>query len=87
LALFKLLAEKKADIHAALCDSIDTRTVMEKIRELINSSNIYIRDNPEPSAQLLKLIAEYITSLMKIFGVIPESTQLGYPADERYVVG
>jgi hypothetical protein len=36
-----------------------------------------------PNAQLLKLIAEYLTSLLKMFGAIPDHEQLGYPADER----
>lgn len=32
----------KDEIHTALCDSIDTRTVIEKIRELIKETNIYV---------------------------------------------
>lgn len=36
-----------------------------------------------PNVQLLKLIAEYLTSLLKMFGAIPEQEQLGYPAEER----
>lgn len=32
----------KADVKAALCDSIDTRTAIEKIRELIGLGNAYI---------------------------------------------
>ncbi len=32
----------KGDVHAALCDSVDTRTVVEKIRELIALGNAYI---------------------------------------------
>jgi hypothetical protein len=35
-----------------------------------------------PNAQLLKTIADYLTSLLKMFGTIPEHEQLGYPADE-----
>ena len=29
-------------MHVAFCDSIDTRTVLETIRELISQSNVYI---------------------------------------------
>jgi hypothetical protein len=31
----------KSEIHEALCDSIDTRTVIEKIRVLISAANVY----------------------------------------------
>jgi len=86
LALLQTLSTIKSDIHEALCDSIDTRTVIEKMRELINSSNIYIKEKSStkslPNAQLLKTIAEYLTSLLKMFGVIPEQTQLGYPSED-----
>ena len=34
----------KADVNAALCDSVDTRTVVEKIRELISLGNAYIHE-------------------------------------------
>ncbi|KAI6221848.1 Cysteinyl-tRNA synthetase [Aphelenchoides fujianensis] len=36
LRLLEAFTTIKADIHSALCDSIDTRTVVEKMRELIN---------------------------------------------------
>lgn len=36
-----------------------------------------------PNAQLLKLIADYLTFLLKVFGTIPEQEQLGYPSDDR----
>lgn len=39
-----MFLEIKAKIHEALCDSIDTRLVIEKMRELINASNVYIKD-------------------------------------------
>lgn len=34
----------KQEIHAALCDSIDTHTVIEKMRKIIEMGNIYIKD-------------------------------------------
>ena len=32
----------KANVHAAFCDNIDTRTVLEALKELITQSNSYI---------------------------------------------
>lgn len=34
----------KSAVNTALCDSIDTRTVIEKIRELIAIGNAYINE-------------------------------------------
>lgn len=34
----------KTEINVALCDSIDTRTVIEKLRELIGIGNAYITE-------------------------------------------
>ncbi|KAH7729373.1 cysteine--tRNA ligasecytoplasmic [Aphelenchoides avenae] len=77
----------KGEIHRALCDSIDTRTVMEKIREIVTMGNVYIMDKEKqsqpPNCNLLKTLAEYITWLLKMFGAIPESQQLGFPTDQN----
>lgn len=45
LALLNTLSSTKADIHEALCDSVDTRLTIEKMRELINASNSYMKEN------------------------------------------
>lgn len=34
----------KADIHDALCDSINTHDVIEKVRILISKANVYIKE-------------------------------------------
>ncbi|KAI6171817.1 Cysteinyl-tRNA synthetase [Aphelenchoides besseyi] len=85
--LLDLFSTIKSDIHVALCDSIDTRTVIEKLRELINAANIYIKEkNASEQAintQLLKTIAEHVTHLLKMFGAIPDQEQIGYPSDQQ----
>ncbi|KAE9556057.1 hypothetical protein FO519_000691 [Halicephalobus sp. NKZ332] len=84
LDVFHKFHELKADIHAALCDSIDTRTVIEKIRAMINIGNEYITKteaNDSTNADLLMLIAKYITGLLRIFGVIPEHNDIGFPTE------
>ncbi|XP_055694070.1 cysteine--tRNA ligase, cytoplasmic isoform X2 [Lutzomyia longipalpis] len=58
-------------VHEALCDNIDTRTVLDTVRNLVAQSNIYIRDNPRNiNRQLLRRIATYVTDLMHMFGAI-----------------
>lgn len=70
LALNKKFCDERQNIHLALCDSIDTPTVMENIRHLITATNIYMNT---PGIQLnhllLRNIARYITRLLDIFGL------------------
>ncbi|EGT38442.1 hypothetical protein CAEBREN_31972, partial [Caenorhabditis brenneri] len=81
----------KTEVHAALCDSVDTRTVIEKFRELIGLGNVYIvekeKEGTVPNCLLLRNIAVYITNLLKIFGAIPQSSQeIGFVSEDEYVV-
>ena len=70
-------------VHAALCDNIDTRTALDAMRDLVTTSNIYLRSSrqqgDEPDRQLLVNIAMYLTDMFRIFGAI-EGAQLGFPA-------
>uniref|UniRef100_A0A6M2DE76 Cysteine--tRNA ligase, cytoplasmic n=1 Tax=Xenopsylla cheopis TaxID=163159 RepID=A0A6M2DE76_XENCH len=65
-------AKAQQAVHAALCDNIDTRTVLSILRDLISASNNYIKsckfDNLH--AMLLRRIAEYVTDIFHIFGAI-----------------
>ncbi|VDO64750.1 unnamed protein product [Haemonchus placei] len=81
----------KKDIHDALCDSIDTRTVIEKLRDLIGIGNAYINEKEKegvaPNCLLLRNIAAFMTDLFVMFGVIPKSGELGFPIDREAGVG
>lgn len=83
--LQKKLSEAKNSIHMALCDNIDTRTVLDIIRDLVGQCNVYIRDHRADNTLnilLLKRIAAYITDILHIFGVIngPRGG-IGFPVD------
>lgn len=61
----------KTAIHASLCDNIDTRSVLDNLRDLVSSTNVYIKNNGEKlNRLLLKKIAAYITDILYIFGAI-----------------
>jgi cysteinyl-tRNA synthetase len=57
--------------------------VLDEIRDLINTSNTYIRtkksNDENINKLLLKSIAAYITQIMKVFGVIPGDGVIGFP--------
>lgn len=75
--------ETKRNVHAALCDNIDTKSALDAIREIISNANIYIREvsTRDINAQLLEDIAIYITNLLKIFGAIQDGSKksVGFP--------
>ncbi|KAH8404070.1 hypothetical protein KR215_009001 [Drosophila sulfurigaster] len=63
--------EAQTQVHAALCDNIDTRSALDVVRELVSNTNIYIRDNKAKlNHLLLRKIATYITDLLHTFGAI-----------------
>ncbi|CAJ0959380.1 unnamed protein product, partial [Mesorhabditis belari] len=76
-------SELRANVHEALCDSIDTRTVMERLRKIVEIGNAYIVEKQKleqpPNALLLRQLALYITKILRVFGVIPTSSEIGYP--------
>ena len=65
-------------------DNIDTRTVLESIRELVSRSNVYLDGNRGTSQalnrQLLKNVAAYITNIFDVLGVIARPEEVGFPA-------
>ncbi|KAG9465192.1 hypothetical protein GDO78_018696 [Eleutherodactylus coqui] len=74
---------KKATIHAALCDNIDTRTVMEDMRALVSQCNSYVAGRKvakqTPNRMLLESIGLYLTNMLKIFGAIEGEEPIGFP--------
>ncbi|XP_036837363.1 cysteine--tRNA ligase, cytoplasmic isoform X1 [Oncorhynchus mykiss] len=75
--------ERKAAIHAALCDNVDTRSTMEEMRVLVTQSNTYIASRKssklQPNRMLMKSIALYLTDMLKTFGAIEGSEPIGFP--------
>lgn len=75
--------DKKAAVHKALCDNVDTRTVMEELRALVSQCNLYMAARKaakrRPNRGLLQSVAQYLTHLLKVFGAIEEESSLGFP--------
>uniref|UniRef100_A0A8C0I8J9 cysteine--tRNA ligase n=1 Tax=Bubo bubo TaxID=30461 RepID=A0A8C0I8J9_BUBBB len=81
--LNKNFYDKKAAIHEALCDNIDTRSVLEEMRSLVSQSNSYIAAKKSsrqmPNRLLLENISSYLTQMLKIFGAIESDDAVGFP--------
>ncbi|VEN48505.1 unnamed protein product [Callosobruchus maculatus] len=69
----------KDSVHAALCDNVDTRGALDSLRDMVTSSNIYLRERKPPNMLLLKDIAGYVTKMLTIFGAIKEQPRIGFP--------
>ncbi|KAL3841577.1 hypothetical protein ACJMK2_019698 [Sinanodonta woodiana] len=75
--------EAQNGVRCALCDSIDTKTSLDHLRDLVAASNIYIaktKSTQKPNRMLLQNIAVYITQMLRIYGAIEDETQIGFPA-------
>jgi len=72
----------KSALHDSLVDNFNTPVAMNALGDLVRKSNIYItskKDKEEPPrTYLLNTIADYITEIFKIFGVIDQQ-DIGFP--------
>lgn len=80
--LLNTLQTKQDNVHAALCDSINTPVVMDEVMDLINFTNKYTTAAGAKgvNVHLLNKVAKWITSLMKIFGVAENGVEIGFGA-------
>ncbi|CAG9859419.1 unnamed protein product [Phyllotreta striolata] len=83
LALNDKFMKTTADVHAALCDNIDTRSTLDSLRDLVTNTNVYFGDRKPPNALLLQDIALYVTKILKIFGAIEDKECLGFPMSKE----
>jgi len=78
------LEKCKAGVHAAFCDNIDTRSALDEIRELISAANVYVDANRARGTlnrQLLKSVAQYVTRIFDVLGLINRGDELlGFPS-------
>jgi cysteinyl-tRNA synthetase len=59
----------KQQIHLAFCDSIDTRTVLEHIRDLTSITMKYADGDEMPNINLIKNVDSYISRTIDMFGL------------------
>lgn len=80
--------QAKNRVRQALCDNIDTKTSLEAIKSLISDCNKYLaRMKRSANRVLIKSVAEYVTRLFQIFGVIEGKQTLGFPSTESSAGG
>lgn len=72
--LYTMLQEKKAAVHAALCNSIDTPTALKQMEQLIRACNTYMGQHSSPSQgySVLSGVATWMASMLSCFGLVPD---------------
>lgn len=76
--LTTLLVSTQKSVHEAICDSFDTPTVLSLLAELMSKTNIYVKMAGRPNPEVLRLVAAYVTKIMKVFGIIEQDSSLGF---------
>jgi len=72
-------------VNTALQDDFDTPTAMSCLVDLVRATNIYVetceQSSMTPVSSVLRNSAMYITSMFRIFGLIPDSVgvDIGFP--------
>lgn len=94
-ALLQRLEESKGQVRACLMDDFDTPRAVSALTELIRDCNKYIESGtavpisastelaPLPenglSSVVLSSVARYVTSILSTFGLVPPSSDIGFP--------
>ncbi|KFA46491.1 hypothetical protein S40293_04262 [Stachybotrys chartarum IBT 40293] len=68
------LAQAKQEVDAALQNSLDTPKAMLIILKLVNTTNVFLKDNKDVNLAEVEAIARWITKLVGIFGLDPHAT-------------
>ncbi|XP_022114534.2 cysteine--tRNA ligase, cytoplasmic [Pieris rapae] len=82
------LTSVKAQVHAALCDNIDTRSAIDALRELVGACHVYLRQTSPRPSPLLASAARYVTDILHTFGAIEGPRGLiGFPVGDANNAG
>lgn len=63
------LEQAKTELHAALLNSFDTPKAMLVILKLVNTTNVFLKDNKDVNLAEVEAIARWITKIVGIFGL------------------
>ena len=68
-------------VHESLLNNLETKSAMLAMIKLVSKANLYLQtENCQPSVLTLRSIAVYITKMLAIFGVIPDTfDSIGFP--------
>lgn len=80
-ALWETLNTVQLRVHKSLLNNFNTYDVIQHLVELINHCNTYLTAESKPKNLLIKKVAIYVTKMLRIFGVVEGSDQIGFGSD------
>ncbi|CAK4844563.1 unnamed protein product [Aphanomyces euteiches] len=80
-ALGKSVLDTKEKVHQALADDLDTPLALRLLQELAKDVNRYMASSPSPVSMAVRSAAEYITRMLRVFGLIQNSSEIGFPLE------
>lgn len=90
LELAESLITTRAAIHEALCDSVDTKTVLGKLRDLVSEANVYINhaeaNSRDPYVPVIREINDLVQKMLGIFGVTGQESEDSAGSKEEHVL-
>ena len=92
-ALVAALEEVKVKVHDSLMDDFDTPRAISALLELVRESNRYAEGGgggdvaATVSTAVVSTVARYVTSILKVFGLVPDASEIGFPLDGGGVGG
>jgi len=79
-ALNACVVATMSKVHAALSDNFDTAAVIMELCNLVSEANKYMSAVATPRHLLLRKAAAYVTHILRIFGVVEGTDEIGFPA-------
>uniref|UniRef100_K3WPZ4 cysteine--tRNA ligase n=1 Tax=Globisporangium ultimum (strain ATCC 200006 / CBS 805.95 / DAOM BR144) TaxID=431595 RepID=K3WPZ4_GLOUD len=73
------LLECQEKVHQALADDLNTPAAILLLQQLAKDVNRYMASDKEHVSMIIRSAAEYITKILRVFGLIPEVTDIGFP--------
>ena len=84
-----ILESTKVKVHEALMDDFDTPRAIASLMELVRECNRYAETADANNQQgvggvstaVVSSVARYVTSILKVFGLVPDASDIGFPLD------
>lgn len=85
--LLGALHQAEENVYVALTDDFDTPRVLSILQELIRTTNkqleiVQQQSGVTISTVVLSNVARYITRMLKIFGLVPQGVEIGFPLED-----
>jgi cysteinyl-tRNA synthetase len=78
--MLNALESGKASVRAALLDDFDTPVAISSLQSLIKETNKYMDQNLVSSV-ILSSVARYITSVLRVLGLVGDAADIGFPLE------